>query len=726
MSSKKVDIDSLIAKMSLPQKLGQLTVLADALRPFAFDVNPDTFPWPPDVVSDMIRKGEIGALFNGVGAREGYDLQRMAVEESPHGIPLLLGADVIHGMRTMFPIPLGEAASFEPALAERTARAAAVEATAEGLHWTYAPMVDIARDQRWGRVAETAGEDTHLCSVFAAARVRGFQGPHLDADDSMLATPKHFAAYGAAAAGLDYSGADISEQTLREVHLPPFRAAIDAGALSIMSAFNDVNGVPATANRHLLTTVLRDEWGFEGFVVSDYTSDFELIDHGFAEDEKHAAQLSLNAGLDMSMQSGVFMKHLADCVADGSVSMATIDEAVRRVLTVKQRMGLFENPYRSLRESDQPPPWIAEHDELARDAARRSVVMLRNDGVLPLSRDTSRIALIGPFAEDTENLDGCWSIFSDRSRSIDLVTGLRAAMGDGSRLDIVQGSGIDTDLDGGIDAAVAAASAADVVLLAVGEPASYSGEAQSRTQIVLPDAQRRLIAAVRATGTPVVVLLRTGRALALDDEACASNAILLTWFLGTQTGHAIADIVFGDYSPSGRLPISFPRDAGQQPFYYNHLASGRPYRAGGPEAFRTRWRETPNEARFPFGHGLGYAPIRYSTPRIDSASMPWDGQVVVEVDITNEGSVAGEEVVQLYIRDRVGSRVRPIRELKGFQKIRLEAGESARVSFRIDRAMLAFCRADGAFDAEPGWFDAWIAPSSTAGEPVAFALMPAG
>ena len=718
-------IDALIERMTLEEKVGQLTCLADSTRPFAFDVNPDTFTWPPAQVREMIRAGHIGALFNGVGAAAGREVQRIAVEESRLGIPLLFGADVIHGMRTVFPIPLGEAASFEPELAERNARAMALEATREGIQWTYAPMVDVARDQRWGRVAEGAGEDPFLGACFAAARVRGFQGDDLTAEESLLATPKHFAAYGGVAGGLDYNTVDISLQTLREVHLPPFKAAIDAGALTIMTAFNDINGVPATANRLLLTDILRAEWGFKGFVISDYTSDFELIAHGFAADERQAAKLSLAAGLDMSLQSGVFARHLAALVRDGEIPLQQLDEAVRRVLFVKARMGLFENPYRSLdprREADDSH--VPAHDALARDAARRSVVMLKNHrGVLPLRKSGQRIALLGPFAADRANLAGCWNIYGDETRAVDLEAGLRAALAQPSSLQVVPGCDFESAIEGAVEAAVAAARAADVVLLAIGEPSHYSGEAQSRTQIVVPAAQQALAEAVSATGKPLVVLLRTGRALALTGAVREADAILVTWFLGSQTGHAIADILFGDYNPSGRLPVSFPVDPGQQPLYYNHTRTGRPYETGGPETFRTRWRESPHVALYPFGHGLGYARLRYGPPELSATRLAWDDSLTATATITNKGRRAGEEVVQLYIHDRVASRVRPVRELKGFRKIELAPGESRTVAFTLSRLDLAFRDADDQLSAEPGLFDLWIAPSCVAGDAATFELL---
>jgi beta-glucosidase len=716
-------IEALIARMTVEEKVGQLGVFADAVRPFAPDINPEANARGAAEVLDQVRAGRVGSLFNGVGAAEGREAQRVAVEESRLGIPLIFGSDVIHGMRTVFPIPLGEASTFEPDLAERTARATAVEATAAGIHWTFAPAVDIARDQRWGRVAEGAGEDVVLGCAFAAARVRGFQGNDLTAADSLLATPKHFAAYGAVMGGMEYNQVDIAPQTLRDVHLPPFKAAIDAGALTLMSAFNDINGVPASANRELMTDILRGEWGFNGFVVSDYTADMELIAHGFAEDERDASRLAFIAGVDMSMQSGFYAASLPGLVESGDVSMDVLDEGVRRVLTVKEAIGLLDNPYRSLdAAAEADTSKNAEHAELARDAARRSIVMLKNDGVLPLKKAGQKIALIGPFGADVDNLEGCWTLFGDAQRHVSIDTGLRAALADPASLEIVAGSDFETAIEGGIDAAVAAAKRADVVLLAIGEPQTYSGEAQARTQIIVPPAQQALAEAVVATGTPVVVLLKNGRALALTGAVREASAILVTWFLGSQTGPAIADVVFGDYNPAGRLPVSFPQDSGQQPFFYNHPRTGRPELADQPPAFKARYREVTFEALYPFGHGLSYTTFGY-TPPVVNAQAGWNDTIVITATVTNTGTLPGEEVVQLYIHDRVASRVRPVRELKAFRKILLAAGASEEVSFELTRADLAFTHRDGVtFEAEPGTFDVWIAGSSAQGEAASFVL----
>jgi len=717
-------IESLISRMTVDEKVGQLSVFADMVRPFAPDVNPEANVRNAEQVLEQVRTGRVGSLFNGVGAELGRRIQQVALEESRLGIPVILASDVIHGMRTVFPIPLGEAASFEPDLARRTARATAVEATAAGIHWTYAPAVDIARDQRWGRGAEGAGEDVVLGCEFAAARVRGFQGDDLTAEDSLLATPKHFAAYGAVAAGMEYAQVDISPQTLRDVHLPPFKAALDAGALSLMSAFNDINGVPASANRALLTDLLRKEWKFEGVVVSDYTADMELIAHGYAADEVDATRKAFLAGLDLSMQSGFYDQHLAGLVHAGEVPMAVLDESVRRILRLKDAIGLFDNPYRSLdpeREADQTH--IVEHDALGRDSARRSVVLLKNEAeLLPLKKQGQKIALIGPFVQDRDNIEGCWTLFGDKSRYVTLESGVRTAMEDPAALEIVAGCAFEAPLDGGIDAAVAAARRADVVVLAVGEPQRYSGEAQSRVEITLPPAQQALAEAVAATGTPLVVLLRNGRALALQGAVRDAQAIAVTWYLGTQNGHALADILFGDYSPSARLPVSFPHASGQQPYFYNHPRSGRPELPTLSE-FKSRWREFPNTALYAFGHGIGYARFEYEAPRLSTPQLAWDGELVIRTTLRNTSAVTGEEVVQLYVHDRVASRVRPVRELKAFQKVMVAAGASVEVEFRLDRQQLAFTGVDGDYTAEPGLFDVWVCASSVSGDAVSFELL---
>jgi beta-glucosidase len=714
-------IESLIRAMTLEEKAGQLTIMPDLSRAGAFaNANPTQVAERNEIL-DQVRQGEVGALFNGVGAEGARELQRIAVEESRLKIPLLFGADIIHGYKTVFPIPLGETASFEPELAERTARYAAIEASAAGLHWTFAPMVDVARDQRWGRVAEGAGEDVHLGCVFAAARVKGFQGPNLLADDSMLACPKHFAAYGAVTGGMDYASADIPESTLREVHLPPFVAAFEAGAVTTMSAFNDIEGIPASANRRLMTDILRGEMGFDGFVVSDYTADMELIAHGYAADAPDAAQKALWSGVDMSMTSGYYRDHVPALVRAGRLDEAVVDEAVRRILRIKALIGLFDNPYRSLdpaREAAGAAP--ADIRALGRESGAKSIVLLKNEGdLLPLSRDR-KLALIGPFGPDEDNLFGPWAWLGGKENVISLEAGLRAA---GADLTVVRGSDVEAPIAGGIEAAVAAARAADVVLLAIGETQNMSGEAQSRTDIVVPAAQQALAEAVAATGKPVVVLLRHGRALALEGAVRDAPAILATWFLGSEMGNSVADVVFGDYAPAARLPVSFPQASGQQPYFYNQRRTGRPQIDPNQAEYKARYREVTHAPLYPFGHGLTYTTFAYGPVRLSADTLRGEGSVTVTARLTNTGARAGEEVAQLYIHDRVASRTRPVRELKGFRKIRLEPGQSAEVSFTLNRADLAFVGPDLDWIVEPGEFDIWIAPSAVAGEPVTLTVV---
>ncbi|MET3495077.1 beta-glucosidase [Variovorax boronicumulans] len=709
-------IESLIARMTVEEKAGQLSLYGPA------DIN---IPNNPQVAwrngqqeTADVRAGRLTGLFNNAGLEGKLRLQQIAVRESRLGIPLIFGADVIHGFRTIFPMPLAEASSWEPALAERTTRAAAVEATTDGFRWTFAPMVDIARDARWGRGLEGVGEDPYLARQFAAARVRGFQGSSLSNADSMLATPKHFAAYGAAEGGLDYNASDISEHTLREVYLPPFRAAIDAGALSVMSGFNEIGGIPSTANRALLTGVLRDEWKFKGFVVSDFTADEELIEHGYAANSREAAKRAFMAGTDVSMQSGLYMRHLPDLVASGEVPMARLDEAVRRVLHVKQKLGLFDAPFRGL---DGPPAdKRAENPEfiaLAREDARRSIVMLRNeDKLLPLPKAGTKIALIGPFSEGTKDLMGSWSLFPGQSAPVGIDEGLRAALGAGSSLTIVRGSNVESPLPGGIEAAVAAARDADVVVLAIGESQKLSGESRSRSDIGMPQAQQDLAEAVAATGKPVVVLLSNGRAMALKGAVRNARAILVTWFLGVQTGHAIADVLFGDFNPSGRLPVSFPQTAGQVPYYYAHKRTGRPSPEGAPgTSFKTRYVDATNEALYPFGFGIGYAPVRYDSVELSQDRMTMGDTLRVRATVTNTGMRDAEEVVQLYLSQRAASVTRPVRELKGFQKVRIEPGASKVVEFTVAAVDLEFIGRDLKPTVEPGEFDLWVAPSAAGG-----------
>lgn len=710
-------IDALIAKMTVEEKAGQLTLMAAAWGGAAASVlNPPVAGASFADQLDQTRRGRLTGVFNGNGAEMARRMQTAAMTESRLKIPLLFAADIIHGHRTVFPVPLAEASSFDPDLAERTARAAAFEAAATGIDWTFSPMLDISRDARWGRGIEGAGEDVLLGRAFAAARVRGFQGSRgLSADDAMLACAKHFVAYGAAEGGLDYNSVDLSERTLRETYFPPFEAALDAGCATVMASFNEIAGVPSTANPWLMTEVLRGEWKFDGFVVSDYTGDEELIAHGFAADAREATKLAFLAGVDMSMQSGFYIRHLPDLVQSGEVPLDRLDQSVRRVLTIKARLGLFDDPFRRIdprreKARSRTPATIA----LARESARRSVVMLRNEGdLLPLKKRGQKIALIGPFAAGQHDLIGPWCVYGDNAQAIDLATGVRGAVADATSVTVTPGSGVEQALAGGIEAAVAAARAADVVVLAIGEDEHMSGEAQARTEITVPAPQMALAEAVAATGKPIVVVLKHGRALALEGAVAAAPAILATWFLGSETGHALADILFGDHGPAGRLPVSFPRAAGQVPYHYDHKATGRPNPPGPLQEYKAHYRGVPNSALYPFGHGLTYGRIDYAALKLDER-LAWDGTLTVRATVTNRGARAAEEVVQLYIHDRAASITRPVRELKGFQKIALKPGESREVQFTLRRPDLLFIGIDEKPVVEPGMFDLWVAPSAEA------------
>ena len=708
-------VDQLVSRMTLEEKAGQLSLMASAWGGgAALSLNPAS--GGPNFVQQVeeAKQGQLTGVFNGNGATMARILQNAAVRDSRLKIPLIFAADIIHGHRTIFPVPLAEVASFEPDLARRTAEAAAFEAAGAGIDWTFSPMVDVARDQRWGRGVEGGGEDVLLGRLFAAARVHGFQGTDLKSTEHMLACIKHFAAYGAAEAGLDYNTVDMSEARLREVYLQPYKAGFDAGALSAMASFNEINGVPSTANRWLMTNLLRGEWGFEGFVVSDYTGDEEMIAHGFAKDGRDAAKLAFLAGVDMSMQSGLYRKHLPDLVRTGEVPQARLDESVRRVLALKAMLGLFEDPFRRIdvkRESARS--LLPKTRALAREAGRKSIVLLKNDGdLLPLPRSGKKIALIGPFAAGPHDLVGPWVVYGDDAKAIDLATGVRAALADKNGMIVAPGSKVEEALPGGIEQAVAAVRQADIVVLAIGESQDMSGEAQSRTEIVVPEPQQQLAEAVAAVGKPIVVVLKHGRALALKGAVANAQAILATWFLGTETGNSIADVLFGAYGPSGRLPASFPRASGQEPYYYAHKSTGRPNPEGKLEPYKARFRGITNTALYPFGHGLTYGKIEYSGFTQSGPAMSMNGTIEVAATVTNRGTHAAEEVVQLYVHDQVGSVTRPVRELKAFKKISLAPGQSEVVRFKLSASDLSFYGNDDKLTLEPGSFDVWIAPSA--------------
>ena len=696
-------VSELIAQLTLDEKIGQLTL-------FTSDMDQTGAFLRPEYIDD-IKLGKVGAIFNAYGSEYTRKLQEMAVNETRLGIPLIFGYDVIHGHRTIFPMPLGEAASWDMDAIRKSAEVAAREAASEGLHWTFAPMVDIARDPRWGRIVEGAGEDPFLGSRIAEARVKGFQGDDLNDLSTLAATMKHFVAYGAAQAGRDYHSVDMSERLLREVYLPPFKAALDAGAATVMTSFNDINGMPASASHYLFTEILRDEWGFEGFVVTDYTAIMELEYHGVAEDKHHASELALNAGIDMAMQDGYFQLTLADLVESGRVTEKQIDVAVARVLRIKHKLGLFDDPYRySDVEREKAEIMKPENIESARDMARKSIVLLKNDdAVLPLRDDIKTIAVVGPMADNRRDLIGSWSAAGDWSKSVTLLEGLKNRYPN-SQIVHALGADIDGDRRDGFAEAVSVAEAADVVILALGEAYWMSGEAASRADIGLPGVQEDLAKEIHKLGKPTVAVLMNGRPLTINWLDENIDAILETWFLGTTTGDAIADVLSGDYNPSGKLPVTFPYHVGQIPIYHSLLPTGRPLEE--ENKYTTKYLDIPNEPLYVFGYGLSYTTFDYSDVTLSSASLSNGGSIQASVTVTNSGGVAGEEVVQLYIHDKIGSLSRPVKELKGFEKIALNPGESKVVTFEISDEQLSFYRADGTFGVEPGDFTVFIGGNS--------------
>lgn len=699
-------IDSLLRAMTVEEKIGQL-VLVTPLRNDSLS--------GPSVSAEqahLIARGRIGAMLNIRGAKATHEAQRIAVEGSRLKIPLLFGLDVIHGYRTTFPIPLAEASSWDTAMAERDARIAGAEAAASGVNWTFAPMVDIARDPRWGRIAEGSGEDPLLGSLMAAARVRGFQGRDPASDVSIAACVKHFAAYGGADGGRDYNTVDMSDRTLREVYLPPYRAAVEAGALTVMSSFNEIGGVPSTGNHALLTGILRNEWGFRGFVVSDWTAITEMIVHGVARDTADAAALAFNAGTEMDMKSDAYTLFLGRLVREGKVTASQLDEGVRRVLRVKYALGLFDDPYRQSSEERERSTLLAPgHVAGARDAGRRSVVLLKNSGgVLPLSKNTRSIAVIGPLADDRADPLGPWDALGRPQDVVTLLEGIRNAVPSSARLLYAQGCTIEGDDRSGIAPAVEAAKNADAVVLAVGESSAMSGEAASRSTLDLPGIQNALVEAVASAGKPVVLVLMNGRPLSVGWAEAHIPAILETWFLGVQTGNAVADVLFGDYNPSGKLPVTFPRTVGQVPFYYNHKNTGRP--PADTMRFTSRYRDLPSSPLFPFGFGLSYTTFEYAGMTVSPGIIDSAGAVTVSIRVKNTGARAGEEVVQLYVRQDVGSLTRPVKELKGFRRIALAPGESRLVEFSLRGPDLLMYDAAMRRVLEPGTFTVYAGTNS--------------
>lgn len=727
-------VEELLKKMTLEEKVGQL-VQYSAGQPTGPGTGRTDY-------ADMLAKGEVGALFNIVTAKETNSFQRIAVEKSRLHIPLIFGLDVIHGFRTEFPIPLGISATWDPLLAERASRVAAREASATGIRWTFSPMVDLARDPRWGRVSEGAGEDPFLGSAFARAYVRGYQGRHLGAAESILACAKHYVGYGAAEAGRDYNTTDISEHTLREYYLPPFHAAVDAGAGSLMSAFNSLNGIPASANPFTLKKVLRQEWGFQGIVDSDWTSVGELMNHGIANDGATAARKAFQGGVDMDMVSSLYHDHLAHLVRSGEISGADLDEDVRHVLRVKFALGLFENPYVD-EKRESSAMLLPEAVSLSREVAERSFVLLKNDLLpnasppLPLSTDIKSVALIGPLADDGNLMLGSWGGLGDGRDVITLRSALVKKLGEG-RVHFAKGSEISTATDAQIKAAADAARNSDVAILALGENGpEMTGEAASRTHLDLPGRQEQLLEAVAATGKPVVLIVFSGRPLILPWAAEHVPSILAAWFPGIQAGPALVRTLFGETSPTGKLTMTWPRSVGQIPIYYNALNTGRPavqndstlFPNGHDEKFVSRYLDESNLPQFPFGFGLTYTTLRYGPTELNKTELRLDwlkeglantsssapAPLQASVNVTNTGSRAATETAQLYVRLEGTSVSEPVRALKGFQQVTIAPGETKRVVFSVPAEAFAFWNDQNVFTVEPSRATLWIAPDSASG-----------
>ncbi len=694
--SPDFSIERLISEMTLQEKAGQLNQVS------GYNVNYDK----------LLREGGLGSFLNVFGAELTNRVQKIAVEDTRLGIPLIFGIDVIHGYRTIFPIPLGESCSWDPDLIQRTSAMAAAEARASGVHWTFAPMVDIARDSRWGRIAEGSGEDPFLGSVLAAAKVRGFQGNGLMETNSIAACLKHYAAYGAANAGREYHTVDLSEKTLREIYLPPFRAGVDAGVATLMSAFNTINGIPATANNFTLRQILRGEWGFNGMIVSDWASIHELVVHGYAEDKYQAGIQAIKAGIDMDMMGDVYQKNIPLLVKDGSISMRTLDEAVFRILKLKSDLGLFENPYVDP-ELERNLILSVENIALARESAQKSIVLLKNENnILPLNKNIRSIAVIGPLADNKDELLGTWKCRGIRDDVVTVLEGLRSAVSSTTTIRYAKGCEINDDNTGGFPEAVGIARRSDAVIAVVGESAGMSGEGGSRTTLGLPGVQKQLIQELSETGKPLIVVLMAGRPLSIPWAAEHIPAILEAWHPGIQGGNAVSDVLFGDINPSGKLTVSFPRNVGQEPLYYNQENTGRP---GGRSRWTSRYIDSPNSPLYPFGFGLSYTTFEYSNLQISSETLLPGGSMTVTADIKNTGERAGYEIVQLYIRDIVSSVVRPVKELKGFEKIYLEPGEKTAVEFTLGHNQLGFYNQQMKFVVEPGEFRVWIARNSEEG-----------
>jgi len=701
------DVEQLIAKMSIADKIGQMSQIGASDFSFGAAVDAE----PPE---QMVASGKAGSILGAFDSKRVFELQKIAVEQSPHGIPLLFNADVIHGFQTIFPVPLAWSCSWDLEAIKQACAIAAKEASASGTTYNHGPMVDISRDPRWGRVVEGAGEDPYLGALIAKAQVEGFQGDSLFDHQTIIACLKHFIAYGAAEGGRDYNTVDLSEGTMRNVYLPPFQVGIQAGAGSVMNAFNIYKGVPVAGNSYLLKDLLRNELGFDGMLISDYGAIEEIFIHGAAKDGEEASRLALNATMDIEMVSRLYATYLPKLIEQGLVKEAQLDEAARRILTYKFKIGIMDDPFRYVQpEKEVEYHFHSEHLKASRELARKSIVLLKNDGVLPLRNDESTFALIGPFATSKDVL-GPWQFSRYGQETISLKQGILDKGFDASRLLVEAGCEVNGEIDGGFERAIACAKQADVVVLALGEDSNMSGEAASRTNIELPSIQLRLAEEIVKLGKPTILVLTNGRPLVLDWFEKNVDAIVETWFLGSQAGHAIADVLFGDYNPSGRLTMSFPQHMGQVPIYYNHFNTGRPVTPeNGHTKYISKYLDSPNEPLYPFGYGLSYTKFEYADLSISKSILARDGDsLTVSVTITNVGHHSGEETVQLYIRDLYGSVVRPVKELKGFRKIMLKPRESQAVSFIVTEEDLKFYDEDGSFQAEIGAFRLFVGSNS--------------
>ena len=699
--------DELIEKMTLQEKLGQLQ---------QFVTNKGDVTGPDGVkrnIDEAIRQGTVGSFLSIRSKEEMLRLQKIAIEESRLGIPLIFGFDIIHGCRIQFPENLGASCSWDMEAIEHAARIAAEETTSLGIHWTFSPMCDISADPRWGRVSEGAGEDPYLGAKIAAAIVRGYQGNDLASDKTIAACVKHFAAYGAPQAGRDYHTVDMSEMMFRDRYLPPYKAALKAGAATVMSSFNDFMGIPASGNKWLMHTLLREELGFTGFVVSDYNAVHEQVKHGTAADGKDAACQAMNAHLNMDMVYGDYITYGEALVKEGKVSEKTIDQLCREVLAVKYRLGLFDDPFKYGRQNHEDVVYRPENLQYAREVAAKSMVLLSNNGVLPL-KNVKKIAVVGPLADAPRDQIGAWISFGEADHSVTTLTAIKERYGAKNVL-YAKGSDFHKPIKGGIEEAVRAAKQADVVLLSLGLPYTEGGEATSLTEITVPEAQQALLDAIKKSGKKVVVLLGTGRAMDVRNEVEKADAVLVTWHGGTMEGPAVADLVSGDKNPSGHLTMSFPYCVGQCPVHYNMKITGRPRKdAQHDKKYLSRYMHTPNEPLFPFGYGLSYTEFEYSDLQVLTPEVELGGVVKISVKVTNKGKHDGDDVAQLYVRDVVAETTRPMRELKGFERLSLKAGESKVVTFEVPTSDLAYCHRDLSFKADAGEFQVWAGADSNA------------